>query len=164
MDTIMNVSPGLIIWTIFNFLIFLFLLLKFGTKPMVNALRKRENTIKESLENAEKANLEAKRILQESQEKLNSTQAEINEMINKGKLIYDDILRKATEEAEAAKKEKVEEAKREIERSKENALKQLRSEVAELVVIATGKIIGEKLNTEKDYQLVESYIEKIPKN
>lgn len=164
MDTIMNVSPGLIIWTIFNFLIFLFLLLKFGTKPMVNALRKRENTIKESLENAEKANIEAKRILQESQDKINSAQFEINEMINKGKIIYDDILRKATEEAEAVKKEKVEEAKREIERSKENALKQLRSEVAELVVIATDKIIGEKLNTEKDYKLVESYIEKIPKN
>jgi|DewCreStandDraft_4_1066084.scaffolds.fasta_scaffold00054_29 F-type H+-transporting ATPase subunit b len=164
MDTIMNVSPGLIFWTIFNFLIFLFLLLKFGTKPMANALKKRENLIKESLENAEKANIEAKRILKESQEKLNSTQIEINEMINRGKLLSDDLLRKASEEAEAIKKEKVEEAKREIERSKEIALKQLRSEVAELVVIATDKIIGEKLSSEKDYKLVESYIEQIPKN
>jgi F-type H+-transporting ATPase subunit b len=160
----MNVSPGLIIWTIFNFLIFLFLLLKFGTKPMVNALHKRESTIKESLENAEKANIEAKKILKESQEKLNSAQVEINEMINKGKMLSDDLLRKANEEAEKIKKEKVEEAKREIERSKEIALKQLRSEVADLVVIATDKIIGEKLNSEKDYKLVESYIEQIPKN
>ena len=164
MENIMNVDPGLVIWTLINFLVFLFIITKVGLKPMLKGLSEREDSIKNSIENAEKANSEAQRLLKESTEKLNQAQAEMSEIINKGRAQSEKIIAQAAEEADKIKRDKVEEAKRDIERSKELAIKELRKEVAVLVVQATEKILDETLDKEKHYKLVESYIDKFPTN
>ena len=107
-----------------------FIITKLGTKPIINALRKREETINESIENAEKANVQSQKILKESQAKLDSAHVEMNDIVNKGRQQAEEIIKKATDEAEVVKKIKLEEALREIERKKEIAIKELRTEVA----------------------------------
>jgi F-type H+-transporting ATPase subunit b len=164
MESIMNVDPGLIIWTLVNFGIFLFILLKLGTKPILNSLNMRESAIKESIESAEKARADARALLKESEDKLSNAQREMNEIISKGREQAEKILQKATEEAEAVKRQKVEDASREIDRSKEIAIKQLRNEVADLVVMATEKILDETLDKEKHFKMIEKYIDKLPNN
>ena len=164
MESVLNVSPGLMIWTLFNFLIVLFLVVKFGVKPIVNGLRAREDGINEAIASAEKANLEAQELLKESQEKLRNAQSEMSEIIQKGRVQAEEIVKKAADEAERVKKQKVDEAARDIERSKNTAIQELRTEVAGLVVDAAEKLLGETLDKEKHYKLVESYIEKLPKN
>ncbi|TAL70841.1 MAG: ATP synthase F0 subunit B [Bacteroidetes bacterium] len=164
MERIMDIEPGLMIWTIFSFLIFLAILIKFGTKPLLNGLTARENRIKDAIENADKANEQAKKILKESEEKLSSAQLEMADIIHKGKTQAEELIKKASEEADKIKKQKVDEAIREIDRNKESAIKQLRTEVAGLVVAATEKILDETLDKEKHYKIVDSYIEKLPTN
>lgn len=164
MDNLLNVSPGLIIWTIINFLIFLFLIIKFGAKPIMNGLRAREEKINSSIAAAEQANDNAQKILKESQEKLNSAQQDMAAIMAKGKLQAEEFLKRAAEEAEKNKRNKVEEANREIEHNKELAIKQLRTEVAGLVVEATAKILDTELDKNKQYKIVESYIQKFPNN
>jgi F-type H+-transporting ATPase subunit b len=164
MDNLLNVSPGLMIWTIVNFLILLLLLLKLGVKPIVNSLKAREERINGAIDSAENANSEAQKLLRESQDKLDNAQREMGEIIQKGREQAEAQIRKATEEANKVKREKVEEAKREIERSKDAAIKELRTEVAGLVVDATEKLLEEKLDKDKHIKLIESYIDKIPKN
>ncbi len=164
MDSILNVSPGLIIWTLVNFFIFFFLLYKLGFKMIAKGLKTREDSIREDIEGAERANLEAKKLLEDSQAKLNSAQVEMAEIITKGRTQAEEIIRKAADEAEQVKQNKVEEARKEIERSKETAIKELRKEVAGLVVEATEKILGETLDKEKNYKMIENYIDKIPNN
>ena len=163
MDSVLSVNFGLVFWTLVNFLIFLFLLIKFGTKPISNALKNREKTIADSIKNAENANSEAKRILEESQKKLGQSQAEMNEIINRGKLQAEKIIQKAADDGESVKRIKIEEALREIERTKELAIKELRTEVATLVISAAEKILDEKLDNEKDKRLVENAINNIDK-
>ena len=160
----LDINPGLIFWTIINFLIFLFIIIKFGGKPIINSLKTREDHIHTEIENAEKANAEAQKLLKESQEKLDSAQREMSEIISKGRQQGEELIRKAAEEADKVKQAKIEDAKREIERSKESALKELRTEVAGLVVKATEKILDEKLDDEHHRKLIESYIEKLPQN
>ncbi|MBI5324660.1 MAG: F0F1 ATP synthase subunit B [Ignavibacteriae bacterium] len=164
MERIMDIEPGLMIWTIFSFLIFLAILVKFGTKPLLNGLNARENRIKEAIENADKANEQAQKILKETDEKLSTAQIEMAEIVRKGKVQAEELIKKASDEADKVKKQKVDEAIREIERNKENAIKQLRTEVASLVVAATEKILDETLDKEKHYKMVESYIAKLPNN
>lgn len=164
MDSILDVSPGLIFWTFVNFSIFFFLILKFAAKPIAKGLKARSESIQNNIDNAAKANEEAKRILAESQEKLNSAQQEMAKIVSTGRTQAEELIRKATDEADKVKHVKVEEAKTEIERSKAAAIKELRTEVAGLVVMATEKIIGETLDKEKHHKLVESYIEKLPQN
>jgi F-type H+-transporting ATPase subunit b len=164
MDNLLNVDPGLMFWTIINFLILLVLLLKLGVKPITNSLRARESRINDAIDSAEKTNSEAQKLLKESQEKLDNAQREMGEIIQKGREQAEAQIRKASEEADQVKRDKVEEAKREIERSKEAAIKDLRTEVAGLVVEATEKLLEEKLDKDKHIKLIESYIDKIPKN
>lgn len=164
MEKILQVDPGLMLWTIFNFLIFLGIILKFGTKPLVNGLRSREKSIQDAIEKAEQASKDAQEVLALSHEKIKSTQKEISEMLNQAKQQGDMLKTKAADEAEFVKKQKIDEAVKEINRSKEIAIKELRNEVAELVVIATEKILEEKLDKEKHYDLVKNYMKKLPQN
>ncbi|MFH1051576.1 MAG: F0F1 ATP synthase subunit B [bacterium] len=164
MESIMNIDPGLIVWTLVNFGIFLFLILKLGTKPILNGLKARENKINDSIDAAEKAKSDAQKLLLETETKLSQAQKEMNEIIAKGREQAEKILQKASDESETVKRQKVEDAKNEIEKSKENAIKQLRSEVADLVVMATEKILDENLDKAKHYKMIEQYIEKLPNN
>jgi F-type H+-transporting ATPase subunit b len=164
MESLLNLPHGLMFWTVVNFGIFLFILIKFSGKGIVNALKSREESIHNEIVSAAEANAKAQQILKESQDKIDNAQQEISILIQKGKEQADLNIRKAIEAAEKVKKAKVEEAVREIERSKEQALVQLRTEVADMVVMATEKLLLEKIDRAKDFQLVENYIDKLPKN
>jgi F-type H+-transporting ATPase subunit b len=164
MEHIMDVNPGLAIWTLINFGIFLFLILKFGTKPIMNGLNARQERIRTDIESAKNSRDEAEKFKNELEASKDSAIKEMTAIIAKGKEQAEILIRKATEEADRVKLQKVEEATREIDRSKDLAIKELRHEVASLVVMATEKILDETLDKEKHYKLVESYIDKLPNN
>jgi len=164
MESVLNISPGLMIWTLLNFFILLFLIIKFAVKPIVKAIRSREESIRLSIENAQKTNLESQQILQESKDKLRNAQNEMAEIIQKGRQQSEELIRKAVEEAERVKRVRINEAAAEIERSKNLAIAELRSEVADLVVQATSKLLGEIVDKEKHQQIIQSYIDKLQKN
>jgi F-type H+-transporting ATPase subunit b len=161
MDAVLNISPGLIIWTLINFLLFVFLLGKFGWKPMMAALAARESAINESLQNAELANIEAQKLLKESEARMASAQHEMSTIIKEGRAHAENYVRTAMEEAERGKQAKLEEAQREISREKDAALRELRTEVATLVVQATEKLLGNKLDAESHRNMIEGYIDQV---
>ncbi len=164
MDALLNVKPGLVFWTFVNFSIFMFIVIKFFGKPIINALNNREKSIEDAINKSQSQMAEATKLLNESKSRLDNTHLEVVELISKGREQADVIIRKATEEADKIKKSKVEDAIKEIERNKDAALIQLRTEVAELVIMATEKIIKEKIDKNRDMKLIESYIENLPKN
>ncbi len=164
MDSLLNLPHGLMFWTVVNFGIFLFIIIKFGGKSIIKALNDREDSINKAISDAEEANREAKKLLSESKEKIENAQQEVAEILAKGRLQSEALIRKTSEDADKVKQQKIEEAIKEIERNKDIAINQLRAEVADLVVNATEKIISTKLNKEQDLKLVEDYINKLPKN
>lgn len=164
MDNLLNVSPGLIIWTLINFVLFFLILGKFGFKPMLQALDAREQRINDSIMQAEEANAEAQKALKESREKMANAQHEVMDMIKEGKVQAEAIVRHATEEAEKVKQVKLEEALREIAREKELALQSLRNELATLIVQATDKVIGKVVTAEQHRALVDSTISELSNN
>ena len=161
MDSILNIPHGLMFWTLVNFGIFLLLILKFGGKAIVTAINQREQNIQTAIDSAKEAERASRELLAQSQSQFDNAQQQINEMLSKGREQAEIQLRRATEEAENVKKEKVQDAVREIERSKQQALIQLRTVVADLVVNATEKLLSEKLDKEKDFKLVENYIQQL---
>lgn len=163
-DTLLNVSPGLIIWTLVNFGVFFFLIAKFGFKPMISSLEDRENSISNAISESERLHADAQKLLRESQEKLGSAQHEMMELVKQGKIQAETIVRQAQEQAEKVKKEKLDQAVREIEREKELALQTIRAEMATLVVAATGKMLSETLDENKHKALVLQYIDKVSRN
>jgi len=160
----LSVKPGLLFWSIINFLAFLVVLYFIGAKSFIKNIINRENFIKQSLDTAEKNKLATEQIRKEMEQKMAEAQKNVEETFKKAK---EDAVSQATTIIDTAKKEReriLNEATSEIERSKQNAIYQIRSEIADLVVSSTEKIIGEKLNTESDKKIIDLYINQLPKN
>lgn len=164
MPAFLELSPGLVIWTLINFSIFAFIIAKFGWKPMRDGLAARENAITDAIKTAESTNAEAQAILQESKEKIANAQAEMMSIVREGKEQAEAMVRKAAEEADVVKKQKVEEASREIDRQRDAAIQQLRTEVSTMVVDATSKMLGRSLKDEDHKRLADEYVNELSKN
>ncbi len=158
MEGLINVSPGLFIWSVIIFGVVFVILSKFAFPAITKALKEREDGINQAIESADQQNKKAQEILAESQAKLDNTQKEIQTLLANGKSQAEKLIQNATEQANVIKNQKVEEAKKEIERSKELAMGELRKEVADLVIMATEKILEEKLDAEKHKSLIDKYI------
>ncbi len=164
MDKLISLNPGLLIWTVFNFLIFLFLILKFGLKPMMNALKAREDSIANNLKGAQDANEKAQTMLNESQAKLKETAKEVNALIVKGREQANEIIANAKLEAVKLRQERLDNAVKEIKTAQDIAFVQLKNQIADMVIQATEKVLQEKLNEEKDMELIKKSVEKLSKN
>jgi len=160
----LELNPGLTIWTIVTFLALLLLLRAFAWKPILNALTNRENTIRESLERAEHAKETAERILAENNKRLAEAEDESRRIIAQGREaaehVKNEIAQKAHEEAQGI----LQQAKAEIERSKVAALQELRTEIASLAIQAAGKILDETLDEAKHRKVIDKVIDNLPKN
>lgn len=164
MPAFLEMSPGLIIWTLINFSLFVFIIGKFFYKPMKMGLEARENAIADAITNAERANSDALGILRESKEKIAGAQQEMMAIVREGKVQAEAMVRKAADEAETVKQQKISEAQREIERSKDDAIQQLRTEVSTLVVDATEKLLGRTMQGDDHKRMVDTYVNELSKN
>ncbi|MCE5305807.1 MAG: F0F1 ATP synthase subunit B [Chloroherpetonaceae bacterium] len=164
MDKLLSVDPGLMIWSIVNFLLFLLILVKFGYKPIAKALHTREESINNAIKGADDANQRANELVAATEQKLADATKEMNLLIAKGRESANEIIQKARDEAEKIRQEKIEQSVREITLAQEKAFKELKKEIGSIVVQATEKILEEKLNPDTDYKLIESYIQKLSKN
>lgn len=160
----MDISPGLALWTLLNFGLFFILLAKFAWKPIVNALSTREKGIEDAIMRAEQANIQAQKILKENEEKMAKAQQEMMQLIRDGRAQADAQVQAALQEAENVKKLKIDEAREEIRRAKDQAMQELKKEVSSLVVTATEKILREKLDQNEQKKLIDSFIADIPAN
>lgn len=164
MEKLLSLDPGLMIWSIVNFLIFLFILVKFAYKPITKAISTREQSINDAIKNADEANKRANEMLAETERKFTDATKEMNQLIERGKQTANEIIQKAKDEAEKIRQEKIDQSVKEIEHAQEKAFKDLKKEIGNIVVLATEKLLEEKLNPEKDYKLIEGYIQKLSKN
>jgi len=159
-----DISWGLVIWTMITFIILMVIMSKWAFPMILGSLQDRENHINDSISNAEKANLDAQNNLRATEERIAGAQKEINEMLSAARSRADDIVAKGKEDGDAVKIQKLEEAMREIDRSKQNAIEELRREVAGLVIMATEMLIEEKLDKEKHQKLIDSYVSNLKMN
>jgi F-type H+-transporting ATPase subunit b len=157
----LEVNPGVAIWTIVTFLLLVAILKKVAWKPIIEALNKREESIRTALEDAQRAREEAQRLIEENKRNLARAEEEVQKIIREGRetaeKIRAEILEKARKEADMM----LERAKEEIERHREQAMLQLRAQVADLAIQIASKLIGETLTEQKHKKLVEKYLQEI---
>ncbi|MBC8043962.1 MAG: F0F1 ATP synthase subunit B [Rhizobacter sp.] len=157
-------NPGVIFWTLVTFGLLLILLRLYAWKPIVDALESREKNIKSSIERAEFAKSEAERILAENKLVLEKAGVESDRLIAEGKVLADKLKADARISAGEEVKKIVEAAKLEIARKKDQALLELRAEVADLAIKAAEKIILANLDAEKQKDVIASVIDNIGKS
>lgn len=160
----LDINPGLILWTIITFVILLFILTKTAWKPLVEALQAREQGIRDALYKAEEAKKESERMLAEHKSALAKANEETARILKEGRELAEQMKNEIVAKAHESANAMMTHAKEDIQREKETALIQLRNEVADLAINAAEKIIEETLDESKQKKLVDKVLQKLPKN
>jgi F-type H+-transporting ATPase subunit b len=162
--SLVDINPGLIFWTVITFILLLLILKKFAWKPILAALDQREAAIKESIEKAEKAKDEAQRILYENQASLAKAEEESKKIVDQGRIYAEKLKNQVIKEGKDQAQRILNEASAEIERKKEAAFGELKSQIADLVIQTTEKVLGETLDKNVQKKIADKYINEITKN
>lgn len=162
--SLLDVNPGLIIWTIVTFIVLLIILKKVAWKPILSALDQREKDIKDSLEKAEKAKEDAQRILDENQANLAKAEEESKKIIDQSRSYAENIKDQMLKESKEQAKKIIDDAAEEIDRRKDSAFEELKDQVAKIAVNAAEKIMKQNLDADKNKHIVDSYLKDVMKN
>jgi F-type H+-transporting ATPase subunit b len=155
-------------WTLFwatlvLFILFALVLGKFAWSPLLRIVDEREKSIRTSVESAENAATEAKELLAKHQEMLRGAGREREEILAKAlkeaETVRGDLVEKARSDAERV----AERAREQIERDKNEAIAELRGQVADIAVEAASKIVKSSLTPEAQKKLVDDYITSLPR-
>ncbi len=160
----LNLDPGMMIWTWVTFLIVLGILFKLALKPMLNAINNREDQIRGDIENAKKQRDEAEELLNKHKELIAGAESEAQKIIKENQQLAEKTRQSMIDEARKESEKIIEHAKKEIDRQKESALSSLRTEVADLAIGAAEKIIVQKLDKSEHDNVINEYIKILPKS
>jgi F-type H+-transporting ATPase subunit b len=157
-NALIKVVPGLMIWTVLCFLITLFVLRRYAFGPIQNMLDERRDRIRRSIDEADNARREARRLLEEHRALIGQARGQAEEILAEARRVADSQRQRVKEETEADRQRRLEETKRQIEAETHRALEQIRAEVAELTLVATTKVTGKVLDDADHRRLIEDAI------
>jgi F-type H+-transporting ATPase subunit b len=142
-----------------NLILLYVVLRKILFKPVTEFMEKRTNSIKDSLEDAEKKKAEAEALKRSYEEQLKGAKAEgekiISDAVLKAGREHDRLVAEARQESEAI----LTKAREEIEQEREQMLRDVRGQVAGLALAAASKVIEANMDTESNRLLVDKFID-----
>ncbi len=151
----LTVDPWWILVSIVQFLILYWLLRRFLWGPVTNALDQRARKIREGLDLAESAKQERERMKQEVEQLLAQARREAGELSERTRAAAEaaaaDIRAQAKAEADRIR----EKGGQDAQSLHDQALAQLRAEVAQMVVLAASRILGREVSPEQHRALIE---------
>ncbi len=140
---------GLIIWTLLAFLVVFFILKKYAWPSILGGLRKREQTIADSLATAEKIKSEMAQMKSENEAILAKAREERAQMLKEAREAKDKIIKEAKEQAKAEANKIISSAQEAIDAQKMAALTEVKNQVGKLVIDVTEKILRRELGNKE---------------
>ena len=161
MEKWLSFDPGLFMWTIVTFFIVLAILKWKAWGPLINALDKREEDIREALASAEKARQDAEKASSEYEDMMKKALVEAQQIVSDGKAagerVKNDIESAANDKAD----EIIEKAKAQIDAERRKAIQEIKSSVVDLSMDAAAKVIERNLDSDDNRKLVDQALEGI---
>ena len=149
---------GNIFWSLLTFLLVLVVLGKFAWQPILGALQKREDFIRDSLQQAKKDREEAQALLKQYADKIDAARAEATAIVEEGRRDAGAVKVKIEDAAKAEAKAMIERAKREIGLATDTAVKELYTLSANLATGVASRIIGKELSAADHERLISESI------
>ena len=146
------------IWTLVCFGITFYVLKRFAFGPIQNTIDQRRQRIRESVEEAERARTEARQLLEEHRALIGQARGQAEDILAEARKVAESQRQRVKEETEADRQRRLEETKRQIEAETHRALEQIRTEVAELTLVATTKVTGKVLDDADHRRLIADAI------
>ena len=153
----LGINLGFFIFQVLNFSIVLVLLYAWAYKPIVNMLKKREETIAKSLEDARVASEARENAEEEAREILAKAQAEAAEKVREATVRAEDAARAVRADADAEAAKARENALAEAQQDRDRILADMRGQVAALAMAAAQKLVGEALDETRQRALIDGF-------
>lgn len=161
---ILTPDLGLIFWMALAFIVVLLVLSKYGFPVIVKMVGERQKFINDSLMNARAANEKLATIQAEGEKILRSAREEQAKILKDAMTTRDTIIKNAQQKATSEGEKILEEAKTQIQAEKENALRDIRAQVADLSIRIAEQLVMEHLKDDyKQEKYINSILEKIEK-
>ncbi len=158
-------NPGTIFWMLIIFGIVLFVLRKFAWKPILNALKEREESIASALNSAEEAKREVAGLKAGNEKIIAEARQEKNIILKEAKEMKDKIIAEAKEKTMQETARSIELAKRQIQSEKDAAINDLKKQVAELSVMIAEKVLKKELTSKTEQEkMVDGLVDDIKLN
>jgi F-type H+-transporting ATPase subunit b len=153
-----DVNLGLSLWTVVIFLLLVGLLRKYAWGPILEQVEAREKRIQAALDDSAASRQEAASLLEEHKAQLADARRQASEIIAEGRAAGEKVRKDIEEKARVEALGIVEAARREVQRERDQAIADLRRESVDLAIAAASKLMGERLDSDRDRQLVIEYL------
>jgi F-type H+-transporting ATPase subunit b len=155
---LIEVVPGLMIWTLICFAITFFVLKRFAFGPIQKTIDERRDRIRKAVEEADSARAEARNLLEQHKQLIGQAKGEAADILADARKVADAQIERVKGEAEEERQRRLEETRRQIDAETKRSLDLIRSEVADLTLEATARVTGKILDTEDQRRLIDEAI------
>lgn len=158
-----KINSGTFLAMVFNFLILMFVLVRLLYRPIQGILEERRSKIAHDLDEAEQIKKAAEQLRLESQQKLEESQAEAYDIVERARSeaerLRDELIIQARQEADRLRQR----TQQEIERAKQIARVELKEEAIELAMMAVKKVFEKNKTSQLNDALIRGVLEEINK-
>lgn len=156
-----NPEPGLVVWTLVTFILLFLFLRKFAFGPIQNMIDQRRDSIEESIKAAEHSRLEGERLLADYRESIAQAKHEAEEIIDRAHKMGESTKADIVTDARTQAQKEVEGAREQIQRETRKAIQEIKDQVADLTILAAGKVTGKTMNKEDHLRLVDEALSEV---
>ena len=160
-NPLIQVTPGLMIWTIVCFAITYFVLRRYAFGPIQQTIDARRKRIEESIAEADRAREEAKILLEEHRQLIGQAKSESEEILAEARRVADSQRARVRVETEEDRQRRLEETRRQIDQATHQAIGEIRDEVGKLSVAAAEKITRKSLDAADQQRLIDEALAEI---
>jgi F-type H+-transporting ATPase subunit b len=154
-NPLIQIIPGLMIWTIVCFALTLWILKRYAFGPIQQLIDSRRERIRQSIEEADHARDEARRLLEEHRQLLGQAKGQAEDILSEARKLADAQRDRARGELEEDRQRRLEETQRQIEQATHQALGEIRQEVANLSLLAAERITRKSLTGADQQRLID---------
>jgi F-type H+-transporting ATPase subunit b len=160
-NPLIEVRPGLMIWTIICFLVVLFVLKRYAFGPIQQMIDTRRERIQQAIAEADNARDEARKLLEEHRKLIGQAKSESEEILGEARRLADAQRDRVKQETEEDRQRRLEETRRQIEQATAQALGEIRDEVGKLSLLAAEKITRKSLTGADQQRLIDEALAEI---
>jgi F-type H+-transporting ATPase subunit b len=160
-NPLIQVTPGLMIWTIICFLITFFVLRKFAFGRIQETIDARRERIQSAVDEADRTREESRHLLEEHRQLIGQARSQSEEILAEARQVADAQRERVRAETEEDRQRRLEETRRQIEQATHQAIGEIRDEVGKLSVAAAEKITRKSLDSADQQRLIDEALAEI---
>jgi F-type H+-transporting ATPase subunit b len=160
-NPLIEVRPGLMIWTIICFLVVLVVLKRYAFGPIQQMIDTRRESIQQAIAEADNAREEARNLLEEHRKLIGQAKSESEEILGEARRLAEAQRDRVKQETEEDRQRRLEETRRQIDQATAQALGQIRDEVGKLSLLAAEKITRKSLTDADQQRLIDEALAEI---